>query len=63
LQDAGNPIDKAMKTIHQNIIILIYSAILCVIVWLAYKGGPSDAEMRLRASDPIAQDPFRSLLK
>lgn len=44
-----------MKTLHQTIIILLYSAIILGLIHWAYKDGPSDAEMRIRASEPIAR--------
>jgi hypothetical protein len=40
---------------HQCLAAVIYTtAIIAAIVWLTYSGGPSDAEMRLRCSQPIS---------
>lgn len=41
-------------TIHKTILILIYSAIIIKLVHWAYQ-GPSDVELRIRASEPIAR--------
>jgi hypothetical protein len=41
-------------TIHQAIIAALYAAIIFGLMWLAYSGGPSDAEMRERCSTPLA---------
>ena len=44
-----------MKTlIHKTIIILLYSAILIGLIYWAYQ-GPSDVELRIRASEPITR--------
>lgn len=44
-----------MKTlIHKTIIILLYSTILIGLIHWAYQ-GPSDVELRIRASEPIAR--------
>jgi len=40
---------------RQSITAIVYAAaIIAAACWLAYSGGPSDAEMRERASSPIA---------
>jgi hypothetical protein len=44
-----------MKTlIHKTIITLLYSAIIIGLIHWAYKDGPSDTEMRIRASQPLS---------
>ena len=49
-----------MKSIiHKSILVVLYSAILVALVRWAFQ-GPSDVELRIRASEPIALDPLRS---
>jgi hypothetical protein len=43
-----------MKLFHQILCAVIYAATALAICWLAYKDGPSDAEMRIRASQPLS---------
>jgi hypothetical protein len=47
---------RTMNT-HQIIMAVIYTAALFALTWFAYSGGPSDAEMRQRASTPITSTP------
>ena len=44
-----------MQTILKALWILAAVFALWAAVWFAYQGGPSDAEMRIRASYPLTR--------
>jgi hypothetical protein len=41
--------------IHKAFIAGLYCAVIVGVIFWAYSGGPSDAEMRIRASWPLAR--------
>lgn len=45
--------------LHQCIMAVIYTAAIIAAMYLTYRGGPSDAEMRLRCSQPVSLTPTK----